>query len=389
MKATIAAAFLWSELFRCGGYGRQHPLSIPRVPLTFDLIRCYGAIEPGEIVTARKAANDELAAFHAPDYVAAYAQAELRGRVEAHERARYGLGTLENPYFERFFTLPATAAGASIQAAGEVLRGRTAFNPAGGMHHARAGRAEGFCFLNDPVLGILILRQAGWRVLYVDIDAHHGDGVELAFRDDPEVMTLSLHMDAAYAYPFGGGAFADQGSAADGYTTMNIPLPQGMHDAEYRMVFDAAWQPVVARFRPDAIVLQAGADALFCDPLARFRLTIQGFLDVVRQILESAPRHADGTPRVLALGGGGYHPVATARAWCGLWGLLSGRELPPEIPPAGAARLHESGWDLDEDEDYFPRLFESRLDARSDLPVRAVVRALVAAIPTHRFFSHR
>lgn len=385
--AAGAAAFLWSELFRQGGYGRQHPLAIPRVPLTHDLIAAYGGFEDGDIVLARLAGMDTLAAFHTREYVSAYESAEKQGRVAPEVRERFQLGTLENPYFERFFRIPATAAGASVQGAELLLQGRPAFNPAGGMHHARPAAARGFCFLNDPALAILRLRSAGRRVLYVDIDAHHGDGVEEAFRDDPEVLTLSLHMDTDYAYPFAGGRFSDQGSAVGRYSTINVPLPPAVHDAEYHLLFDAVWMPALERFRPEAVVLQAGSDALFCDPLAKLRLTTQGFLRVVDTIRTSAPRHPNGTPALLVLGGGGYHPLATARAWCGIWALLCGRSLPEAIPDAGRASLNAAQWTLDEDEPHFARLLSHRLDEPITVPIRDEIHRLAAQIGSHPFLA--
>ena len=381
------AVFLWSERQRQASYGSGHPLAIPRVPLTVDLLRAYDAFCQGELEESQQATPLQLAEFHAPDYIAALAQAQRAERVTVEQRERYGLGTLENPYFSGFYTLPAIAAGASIQGAEQVLSGRMAFNPAGGMHHASPARARGFCFFNDPALAMLRLRQAGWRVLYVDIDAHHGDGVEAAFRDDAAVLTLSLHMSTEYAYPHANGAFEDQGSAAAGYSTINLPLPAGVHDAEYEMVFDAVWYPVLERYRPDAVVLQAGADALFLDPLARFKLTTQAYLALVQKILDSSPRHADGTPRLLVTGGGGYHVLGVARAWAGLWALLCGRDLPYSIPPAGVQAMRASGWDLDEHEPWFPGLFLSRFDAPIALPVREEIKRLAAAVKRHRFFG--
>jgi acetoin utilization protein AcuC len=379
---------LWSEDYRRRAYGGNHPLAIPRVPLTIDLIRAYDALSAGELLVARSARPDELAWYHDPGYIAAYAAAEAAGVVPLLDRERYALGTLENPYFEGFYRIPATATGASIQAAEQVLTGRIAFNPAGGMHHARPDRAQGFCFFNDPVLAVLRLRQAGWRVLYVDIDAHHGDGVELAFRTDPQVLTLSLHMHTGYAYPHAEGTFEDQGTPEGAWTTVNVPLPAGVHDAEYELVFDAAWYPLLETFAPDAVVLEAGADALFLDPLARFKLTTQGWLAIVEKIVASAPRHAHGTPRLLVTGGGGYHLLGVARAWAGLWALLSGRDLPDSIPPEGAHAMRATGWDLDEDEAWFPGLFLSRFDAPLCLPLRDDMRRLAARIRHHRFFAH-
>ncbi|MEK6592743.1 MAG: acetoin utilization protein AcuC [Pseudomonadota bacterium] len=367
-------------------YRNNHPLAIPRTALAIDLIRAYDALTGDELLPGRVAKTEELAWFHTDDYIAALRAAEANGRLQDGDRERYQLGTVENPYFDRLFTIPARATGGSIQAAEEVLKGRVAFNPAGGMHHARAASAQGFCYFNDPVLGILRLRQAGWRVLYVDIDAHHGDGVEAAFIADPEVLTLSLHMDTAYAYPFRDGQLTDCGGEQGGYSTINVPLPQGTHDAECRLLFDAVWQPALEKFKPDAVVLQAGTDMLAADPLGKLKISTECFLDIARTVMNSAPRHADGTPRLLVTGGGGYHPLLLARAWTGLWALLSGRELPEAIPAAGAEVLRNAGWNLDEDEPYFSSLFASRFDHLEPEKISQQIQILAVDVRRHPFF---
>ncbi|MDH5536500.1 MAG: acetoin utilization protein AcuC [Betaproteobacteria bacterium] len=367
-------------------YRSNHPLAIPRTALALDLIRAYGAIDDGELQAGRVAEVEELGWFHTDGYIAALQAAEANGRLRDGDRERFQLGTVENPYFDNLFTIPARATGGSIQAAEAVIAGRAAFNPAGGMHHARAGAAHGFCYFNDPVLAVLRLKRAGWRVLYIDIDAHHGDGVEEAFRDDPDVFTLSLHMDTAYAYPYRGGRLADQGSEAGGHTTMNIPLPAGTHDTEYRLLFDAAWQPVLERFAPDAVVLQAGTDAIARDLLGKLALSTDCFLGIARTVIETAPRHADGTPRLAVTGGGGYHPLLVARAWTGLWALLSARDLPEEIPAAGADALRAAGWRLDEDEPHFKGLFASRLDQPEARQIDSQVQRVASEIRRHLYF---
>ncbi|MDA8093064.1 MAG: acetoin utilization protein AcuC [Betaproteobacteria bacterium] len=379
------ATFVGSRAYRRSMYGAHHPLAIPRVSLTFDLIRAFGALEPEEFLSAREATVDELEGFHTPEYVHAVRRSEALGRVPRAWRARHGLGTSENPYFDGLFTLPARAAGASIQAAEALLNGRIAFNPAGGMHHARANQARGFCYFNDPVLAILRLRQAGLRVLYVDIDAHHGDGVESAFWRDDSVLTLSLHMDSRHAYPFSGGRFEDAGAPGAGFTTLNVPLPDGVNDAEYALVFDAAWAPANRRFAPDAVVLQAGTDGLALDPLGKFRLSTQGFLETAAKVMSASPRHADGTPCLMVTGGGGYHPLALARAWAGLWGLLSGRCLPHEIPEKGRACLQAVPWDRDEEEPAAGRLFASRIDEPQERTIRPEIERLAERIAGHPF----
>ena len=377
--AARAAVFIGAAQYRRHRYGANHPLSIPRVSLTFDLINAYGALAPAEYVVGRCATASELRWFHSEDYVRAVQSCAARGHVTDEERARHHLGTLENPYFADFFQTPALATGSSIQGAEYVLAGQCAFNPAGGMHHALPDRAQGFCYFNDAVLAVMRLRRAGKRVLYVDIDAHHGDGVEYAFADDPHAFTFSLHMDTRYAYPFKGGAVDDVGGPRGEFTCLNVPLPPAMHDAEYELVFASLWPYVYKTFAPDAVVLQAGTDILFADPLGKFRISTAQFLRTVARVVADCPR-------LLVIGGGGYHPLMLARAWTGVWALLSGRDLPVEIPPAGQAALRAVAWDHDEDEDYFADLFCFRTEPARCEPVRAEIPVLLEHLRLHHPF---
>jgi acetoin utilization protein AcuC len=365
----LKARFIASPRFASRGYGRNHPLAIPRVSLAHGLARACGLIGDGEYLEARCASDAELAAFHDPDYVAALRRAQRTGGVAQADRARYALGTLENPWFQDVFTRPATAAGGSLQAADEVLAGRRAFNPAGGMHHARRGRAQGFCYFNDNVLGILRLRAAGLRVLYVDLDAHYPDGVAEALRGDAQVLVVSLHMDTSYAYPKAGGGLDDA-------QVVNLPLPRGVNDAEYLLAFEALWPRALERFAPDAVMLQAGTDIIAPDPLGKFAVTTQGFLAAVARVVEDAPRLA-------VTGGGGYHPLLVARAWAGVWSLLSGRVLPEPMPAAGGALLAQVDW-RPEDERLGPWLLESFADPAPAAIIRPEVRELAARAARHR-----
>ncbi|MGM0553983.1 MAG: acetoin utilization protein AcuC [Pseudomonadota bacterium] len=361
------ATLLHAPRYRGHSYGDNHPLGIPRVSLTIDLIEAYDAITPAEMAVTRRAQPAELEWFHTREYVSAMQRAEALGKVFQRYRDRHNIGNFENPFFAGFFATPATATFGSIQGAEVVLGGRMAFNPAGGMHHAAPDQARGFCYFNDPVLAILRLRQAGQRVLYLDIDAHHGDGVEAAFIDDPDVLTVSLHMDTEYGYPFEGGRIKDTGPLGN---AVNVPLPKETNDTEFRAAFTRVWDAVRDRWQPDVIVVQAGTDALLPDPLGKFGISTQCFLACIDDVIETSPRHADGTPKLLVLGGGGYHPLALARCWAGVWALLTGRDLPVEIPAAGQALLREVDWDMDEEEDWYDNLFVCRLDADRSGPVR-------------------
>jgi len=374
VPATRRAVLIGAARYRRHSYGSNHPLGIPRVSLTLDLIRAYGAVTTKEFRASRPASSEELEWFHTREYIGALRQCEADGKVAHRYRQRHNIGNFENPFFPGFFTTPATAAHGSILGAEMLLEGLVAFSPAGGMHHARADTARGFCYINDPVLAITRLRREGLRVLYVDIDAHHGDGVEAAFLRDRRVTTLSLHMDTTYAYPFEGGGIDDSGLLGN---AVNLPLPQGIHDDEYRHAFERLWPAVLEASRPEAIVLQAGTDILAPDPLGKFRISTQLFLEVVARVLADAPTHPDGTPRLLVLGGGGYHPLVLARCWTGVWGLLSGRDLPERIPAAGEALLRAVDWDLDEDEQHFEGLFTRRLDLAQPGEVRGELRERV------------
>jgi len=364
----VTARFISSPRFASRGYGRNHPLAIPRVSLAHRLAEACGLLAEGEYLEARCATDEELAALHDPDYVAAVRRAEDAREVAQADRERYALGVLENPWFADVFTRPATAAGGSLQAAEEALAGRRAFNPAGGMHHARSGRAQGFCYFNDPALAVLRLRAAGLRVLYVDLDAHYPDGVAELLGADPGVLLLSLHMDTGYAYPFAGGGLDDR-------QAVNLPLPRGANDAEFLLAFDAVWPRALERFAPEAVVLQAGTDVIAPDPLGKLAVTTQGFLAAVARVVE-------GAPRVVVTGGGGYHPLLVARAWTGVWALLAGRLLPESMPAAGQALLREVRWERDEDW-VAPWMFESFDDPQGPVAIRPEIEALARAAARH------
>ncbi len=368
------AVFIASESYRGHSYGQNHPLKIPRVPLTLDLLDAYGALGPKAYLEARPASLEELGWFHGDAYIAALRRCEERGRVDGESGRRFNLGNFENPYFDKFFTIPSLAAGGSIQGAEQVLEGRVAFNPAGGMHHAMPHKARGFCYINDAVLGILRLRRAGWRVLYFDMDAHHGDGVQFGLDGDPQALTVSFHMDTAYAYPRKGGGTDDIGSSR---SAVNLPFPQGVNDSEYRFAFDALWPEILDRFKPDAIVLQTGTDILREDPLGKFFLSNRLFLDIVASIKERCPRNEAGTPRLLVIGGGGYHPLVLARCWAGVWGVLAGRQLPDTIPELGRRLLEQVRLQTDEDSEREVKIGRCLIDPPRKGPVRAKIRQRV------------
>jgi acetoin utilization protein AcuC len=327
----MTARFIGSSIYRGSVYGPRHPLSIQRVPAVTDLCRALGWLPAAAYLTSPRAKPAALTGFHSTAYIAALQEAEARQAVSAEVRARHKLGTLSNPLFPEMFRRPATAVGGGLLAAEQVARGGVVFNPGGGTHHGMPDRAEGFCFLNEPVLTIRRLRAMGLaRVAYVDIDAHHGDGVEAAFHGSESVRVISVHEEGRWPFT---GALEDRAGGA----ALNIPVPRGFNDSEFRAVLEAVILPAVARFRPEAIFLQCGADALAEDPLSRLALSNNAHRLAVRSLRGLAPR-------LIVSGGGGYNPWSVARCWAGVWAELSGRALPERLPPEATALLRAQGW---------------------------------------------
>ena len=354
-----------SDVYRRAAYGRNHPLAIPRVETALDI-----ADDLGWIADRRRKSPiaDEalLTRFHTPDWVTALREADRSGVVAPEVRARHGLGTMENPLFAGVFERASTSVGGSYEAAHLALDGRTVFHPAGGTHHGRPDGASGFCYFNDPVFAVLGLLDAGLaRVAYVDLDAHHGDGVENAFAADPRVHTISIH--EAGRFP-GTGALEDR---RDG-RARNLPVPRGIVDDEYRHLVEEAVLPLLERLAPEAVVVCCGADPLLGDPLSAMRLSNRVLIEATLAVVARAPR-------AVVLGGGGYNPWTLARYWAALWGALAGFEMPDRLPEKSTARLRALDCDLVDDEGRDPTWFTTLLDAPVNGPVRDEIRAIAAA----------
>lgn len=354
-----------SEIYRRSSYGPKHPLAIPRVSVALDLIRALDWLPPAQYRDSPMASLGDLARFHAPDYLAALQRAEATQQVSPEERERFRLGADGNPVYREMFRRPATSAGGTMLAAELTRHGGTVHVPGGGTHHGRPDRASGFCFLNDAVLGLLgWLDQGLTRVLYLDIDAHHGDGVQDAFHDDPRVFTLSLHEDGRW--PFTGAA----GDRAGGHAR-NIPVPAGFNDSEMLWVLHEAILPIAQHLRPQAIMVQCGADALEEDPLARLSLSNNAHRAVVGALMGLAPR-------LIVLGGGGYNPWSVARCWAGVWGRLNGHAMPDRLPPAAEAVLRGLSFSRAAGRDPPDAWFTTLADPPRPGVVRAVVRRTTA-----------
>ncbi len=363
--ANPGPLFLGSEIYRTSSYGGWHPLRIPRVSTVMDLCRAMGWLPADRYLTSPRARPAALTAWHTPDYVAALEQAEADQAVSGAVKERHALGTPSNPVFPEMYRRPATAAGASILAGELVANGGTVYSPASGTHHGMPDRASGFCYLNDPVLGLLSLRRMGLRrIAYIDIDAHHCDGVDHAFANDPDMLLISVHEDRRWPFT---GKLGEMGAG----NVFNIPVPRGFNDTEMRAVLDGVILPATAAFAPDAIMLQCGADAVCEDPLSRLDLSNNAHWQVV-----SALRPLTG--RYIVTGGGGYNPWTVARLWSGVWATLAGAEIPERLPPKAEAILRDVKWSGNS-RARSPResLFTTLRDPPNEGPVREEIRAAV------------
>lgn len=295
------------DLGRLYDFGSSHPLRPERVLLTYENIRSLGLSDRTDVdqVSARVATDDEILAAHDRDFVDTVKALD----AGAPERTgfAFGLGTGDNPIFPAMHAASSAVCGASLTALEAVLGGSAdhSFNPAGGLHHARRREASGFCIYNDPAVAIAkaLELHPDWRVMYLDVDVHHGDGVQWIFYDDPRVLTLSLHQSGHYLYP--GTGFEDEtgGPNAVG-TSANIPLLPLTGEVDYLWALEATLVPLAEAFRPHLLVTQLGADTHWNDPLANLGLTMSAYPPMARLVHETARAHCSG--RWVATGGGGY-----------------------------------------------------------------------------------
>jgi len=313
-------------------FGPNHPFRPERVTGAVALMRAYGLLGPdgAEVVSASPATDEELALVHDRSYIQAVRRASERPH---HAEVRFGIGTGDDPAFADMHDAAALVVGATLKAAREVIDGRfdRAFSIWGGLHHAHRDHAAGFCIYNDPAIAIAdaIARDPGLCVAYIDIDAHHGDGVQEAFWDEPRVLTVSMHQDPRTLFP-GTGYAEDTGGPQALGSAVNVPMSPLASDERYRLAFDRAVAPAVQDFAPNLIVAQLGCDAHHDDPLTRLGLTLSGYRDVVHRIVTLADDLCEG--RMVVTGGGGYEYLTVVpRAWTIALAILLGRELPEDL----------------------------------------------------------
>ena len=356
--------YIGSEIYRKPAFGLNHPLNIVRHAAVFDVLKMLGWLDETSFRESQPATVDQLLEFHNRAYVRALQYANATGKVEPDVRERYQVGTFENPLFPGLFERASMTVGGSIMSAELASKGHVVFHPTGGTHHGRADRASGFCYFNDPVFAILtFLKEGSQSVLYIDFDAHHGDGVEDAFLDNERVTTLSIH--EAKRWPFSGTHSRPESGV------YNLAVPQGINDSEFEFLVENAVLPLIEQVGADALVLCCGADCLAGDPLSKMELSNVALWDAVDRVIEK------GLPTVI-LGGGGYNPWTVTRYWAGMWGRISGQEFPERLPDEAIEYLRAMECDLIDEEDVDESWLTTMADSPYPGPIRDEIRSLVA-----------
>jgi len=323
----MESLLVYSPLYRTFSYGPNHPLRPTRLHLTHVLMGAYGLLEGSgiRVLQPKGAGEEDLERVHSRAYIEALMRANTG---ESFPSAfNWGLGFGDNPIFPGVWDWSRIVAGGSLLALEEVAEGRAnvAFHTGGGFHHAHRSRAAGFCYLNDLAVAMARQTEEGHRILYLDIDAHHGDGVQETFYRSDRVLTVSIHESPVYLFP-GTGYVDEQGEGEGQGFSVNVPLTRGASDPVFIRAFEEVVPSLAKSFDPDFVVLQLGVDTMKSDPLAHQRYTTESIIHVVARIKEIFGA------RIMAAGGGGYEMDTVARCWTLAWGILTGRDLPDELP---------------------------------------------------------
>jgi acetoin utilization protein AcuC len=319
------AAIVWDSALLGYDLGGEHPLHPIRLELTIRLAKALGVLDGVELLVPEEAPEAEIERIHDAGYVSAVREAPMAGWDVGH-----GLGTPDNPIFDRMHEASAMVVGSSLLAAKQIASGATkrAASIAGGLHHAMRDRAAGFCVYNDAAIAISWLLENGFeRIAYLDTDVHHGDGVQDAFYNDPRVLTISLHQNPLTLFP--GTGFADEvgGPGAEGMA-VNVALPPYTNDRAWFRAFHAVVPSLLQAFRPQLLVSQCGVDTHDEDPLASLSLSVDGHRQIYRTVRELAEQYARGN--WLACGGGGYQLLRVVpRSWTHLLATMLDREVDP------------------------------------------------------------
>lgn len=338
MKDSI---FIYSPLFQKYKFHDEHPFNQLRVELTLELLKSLNAIADEDIVYPRVASDEELALIHDRQYIEAIKLAG-EGKISTEEALNYGLGTEDTPIFQNMHEASALLVGGTLTAVDYVMtkKAKHALNLGGGLHHGFRGKASGFCIYNDSAVAIKYIQEKyGARVLYVDTDAHHGDGVQWAFYDDPNVCTLSIHETGRYLFP-GTGNITERGQGAGYGFSFNVPLDAFTEDDSWLNAYRQAFKEVAEFFQPDVIITQNGADAHFLDPLTHLCATMKIYREIPKLAHEIAHQYTNG--RWIAVGGGGYDIWRVVpRAWAHIWLEMKNHKVSGTLPEEWVKRWQQ------------------------------------------------
>ncbi|WP_307359679.1 acetoin utilization protein AcuC [Pseudarthrobacter niigatensis] len=379
----------WSPDMTAYNFGPGHPMAPERMDLTARLSRSLGLFDLDHVdLAAPEVASDaELESVHSADYVAAVRRVSADPTRPDESR---GLGTEDDPAFAGMHEAAARLAGGSLLAAQRLLEGSAvhAVNFGGGMHHAARERASGFCIYNDAALAVQKLLDGGvGKVAYIDVDAHHGDGTQNIFWDDPRVLTISLHETGLTLFPGTGFANETGGAAAEG-TAVNVALPAGTSDAGWLRAFYAVVPQLVGAFEPGVIVSQHGCDSHRNDPLTHLNLSVDGQREAASAVGNLAERYCGS--RWIATGGGGYNVLdVVPRTWSHLVAIAAGRPVPLRTPVPGDWRQYvmekfgrEAPTLMGDDVELWWRSWEVGFDP-NDAVDRTVMATRKAVFPLH------
>ncbi|WP_391116464.1 acetoin utilization protein AcuC [Psychrobacillus sp. L3] len=327
------AVFIFSEDQLGYKFSDTHPFNQKRLTLTVDLLRELNVLSSMDIVAPRTASDEELSLAHDPHYIEMVKKASFE-TTETSIYESYGIGTEDTPIFPHMHEASASLVGGTLTAVDYVMEGKSfhALNLGGGLHHGFKGRASGFCVYNDSSVAIKYMQQKyNARVLYIDTDAHHGDGVQWSFYDDPNVCTISIHETGRYLFP-GTGNITERGSGEGFGYSFNFPIDAFTEDDSFLEVYRTAFREIIDSFKPDVILTQNGADAHYFDPLTHLYGTMKIYQEIPKLAHELAHEYCDG--KWIAVGGGGYDIWRVVpRAWSLLWMEMNGLKAPEgELP---------------------------------------------------------
>lgn len=357
-------------------FGPFHPMNQIRIKLTYELMKALGIFDRKEVVLSEPevATSEQIRLIHTDDYI------EMVKNVSDGKSKQgaflFGLGSGDNPIFEDMYYASAVHTGATLHATDLVMDGKVdhAFTPAGGLHHALRSRASGFCVFNDPAIALkrLLVEGKVKKAAYVDIDAHHGDGVQALFYDSPEVLTISFHESGRFLFP--GTGFENEIGQGDGEGyAVNVPLPTYTRDSSYIYAFREIAPPLLKSFNPDLILTQLGADSHHSDPLTHLMIGTRTYEQIAGIIHDLAHEICGG--RWIGIGGGGYDPTVVPRIWTIIFGSMAGIELPDRVPESWASLCKETAGEIPSVK-LHDELEESEVPKEISLLVKNVKRAV-------------